>query len=414
MAKRRKGHDFAALAIARKHSTHSPKLWLGVIGGSGIVHLLLFLVVFPLSARLSTPPHQSAAIPIELVELNPGLAQTDPTAIASDFSTETPTSIPSSATSTVNQEPVATQETTQATPQLSGSTSPSPSSITDLPPDPEPTATSPAPADITASPLPPAPLSSPRSPRLPFPFSPPNRPEPAPTPSPSPISTPVPTPEESVVASEPRDFTPPPSPGETPPSDMLPPPSPSDEVAVTSPASQDPNPTEEQNFDFPSGEQDLNPNDGEGLTPPPGEGEVGEINPMAAELAARFTRPPEYRPDGTGVDAHTSPPVPIQTERTFSFEESGTCVVGRQSSLSNGMEIEFRVTVDEKGQVLDADVVNDAVNDIPPTHNIDLAYIELAECVIKQWEFEPAYDIPGQPVRDDNLVIAIALQIFYD
>ena len=411
MAKRRKGHDFAALAIARKHSTHSPKLWLGVIGGSGIVHLLLLLVVFPLSARLSTPPHQSASIPIELVELNPDLAQADPTAIASDFSTETPTSIPSSSTSTANQEPVATQEASQATPQGPDSTSPSSSSITNLPPNPEPTATSPVPADINPSPLPPAstPLP-PRSPRLPFPFSPPNRPEPTPTPTPSPISTLVPTPGESGVASEPRNSTLPPSPGETAPSDTLPPPSPSDELAVNSPARQDPNLVEEQNSDSPSGEQDLNPNDGEGLTPPPGEGEVGEINPMAAELAARFTRPPEYRPDGSGVDAHTSPPIPIQTERTFSFEESGTCVVGRQSSLSNGIEIEFRVTVDEQGQVLDADVVND----ISPTHNADPAYIELAECVIKQWEFEPAYDIPGQPVRDDNLVIAIALQIFYN
>lgn len=83
-----KATDFAQPPLTRRH-VESPQLWTVAIAGSVGAHLLLLAFTVPLVVKVATPQSSSAPVPIELVELAStgasasGTAQsTDPSAIA--------------------------------------------------------------------------------------------------------------------------------------------------------------------------------------------------------------------------------------------------------------------------------------------------------------------------------------------
>jgi TonB family protein len=342
-------------AIARRRYADSPALWSLVIFGSLVLHLALILGSNWFNLQVSLAPLEATDVmPMELIDIVPQSAELVEPSIASE-----PQSVDEEQSADRSSISIANAEAASPQPELpQQSTAPQVETVTprSLAP-PSPTITPSAFRNPGDRPSP----STPDSPGT----SPPVSPTPAPQSTPAP-GTPAPPPSASPTPISP-------SPGAT--------------------------------------------------TPPTGGAEDLPVVPVSGvpggdRLPTGITASLTYRSEpvlinGNARDVPEESAVPNQETRNFSSDltggVSGTDSVGDTAScelkptvlpnLGSGQPVSIRVVVDEQGKVLDTNLVATSQNG---------DYDQLAECLIKQWEFTPAMS-GGLPIFSNDLVVDITL-----
>jgi TonB family protein len=91
---------------------------------------------------------------------------------------------------------------------------------------------------------------------------------------------------------------------------------------------------------------------------------------------------------------------PKDESQTFSADPTTSlCRITPEAARYLGSTVAVQVVTNETGQVTEAIVRQSSQNS---------AYDELATCMVKQWQFEPATK-QGQPVQSDALIVAIRI-----
>jgi hypothetical protein len=358
----------------RRHSD-PPQLWLGVLIGSIGLHGWLLAITVPLMMQASSSQSQSASVPIEMVELLPSdAAVSNPTETAADTASanETGASAANSQPSTVRPNdpaPPAPAELTPSTP--AADPQPDQFRLPDTAPELQPSA---SPPDTRSAPLPQL------SPDVPI--------EPPLTPVPSDEQLPLPSPNVGNLPSESEE------PLET---DELPNPPVSDNGANSDIAGVPPN----------------SPNlGGSGAESLPDVAVAEQARPSS--FSASLRRVDELQPDGGARDRHAVPPEPITATVTYdpTAIEFGDCSLSAGSVSDFGETVYLQVTVEVDGSVSNTQVHS---NTDP---RVSEAYLELAQCLMKTWQFTPAQDAVVDaatgtqrliPVPDDTSIVAIEI-----
>lgn len=242
--------------------------------------------------------------------------------------------------------------------------------------------------------------------------APPNPIAPAPDPVSSSVPTPVATPFPRAIASPetPRPIAPP---EPIPPSIPAPPAptTPESSAPVTPAADATPSPT---------------------LPPPPSVSAPGTPNPLPAPDAVgepampevginTETAPTNLVANIVGVDsipvdeAYDTPqvlPSPVSTIQRFTPDPTlsdpfnpNACALDPDSQRDLGQEVALQLVVQSDGQVVDAIAREQGTN-------LNPAYVELATCLVKTWQFNPAYNVTengNEAVFSDHLVVRIVI-----
>jgi hypothetical protein len=116
-------------------------------------------------------------------------------------------------------------------------------------------------------------------------------------------------------------------------------------------------------------------------------------------------------PEVERIDVHAFPPQPISRTQTYdpNATDFGNCLLSSGSVSDFGQTVYLQVTVEPDGSVSDAYARPDRNSEISD------AYLELAQCLVKTWRFQPAYDVDpntGQQiaVADSNSIVAITIE----
>lgn len=364
--------DIAQAATSRKRQTRSPGFWLFLAGGSVLLHLILIGLVEGLSYR---PPLQGAAetvLPVDWVELpdsvlsssaavtssaiTPGsTAVITPTADLAQF-TEAGSEAALNNSAAIPSLPSQEGESTRANAEFVAPVAVSaPASV--VPPnfaaieevEPE-TLAAPTEKEVDQTPLPsPAPTNSPQAEQTSRQLQatqPPDNPSQPFEIEERPIPLPQPSP---LIATQPIDV-------------------PVPDVMETLP---------------PEAEKDM--------------GTVTEQIAVPSELTASLT---------TALPEASDPPLdeaayPKQEVQTFAANStSSPCMMSPEAVPFLGKTVAMQVMTDESGQVVDT---------VTQESSQSTAYDELATCLVKNWDFEPAI-AQGQPVATDGLVVRITIE----
>lgn len=340
-------------------------LWWFVMGSSIALHLLLLRITLPLATHVAARPQTETSIPVDLIELAPApnAQSAQPISRQAPASTAKP-SIATESSSSAEAAPT-TRPPTRSTlaPTTNVETNivlaPSPAASPPAPiaPAPAPTITPSAPSP---SPSPSVPPESPAQSPAPFP-SPSLAPEPLPSVAAAPVALPSPIPLPTPTASPSPPFTT--IPIDTPVPDV------SGTLAVS--------PT-------PTSSNDLAQVETSRLAVPALLTAQITATPLPAEQ-------PEATPDTTAR--------PKEESQTFSADPTTSlCAITPEAVQYLGSTITVQVVTNETGQVTEA-----IVQEPSPSPAFD----ELATCMVKQWQFEPAIK-EGQPVPS-NVVVAIRI-----
>ncbi|MBF2074083.1 MAG: TonB family protein [Synechococcales cyanobacterium C42_A2020_086] len=345
--------------------SRSWRFWGLLIGGSIAMHWGLLGLVQPLSQRFVLPAPSVAATPIDLIELaeeeQPAAANPPAAAPPSSPSTTKPpaTKPPLSAAPAQSTPPdAAGVPTTPAAPSASlGDWGTTPGSIGIAPP------SAPNPSPI-------------QSPTAPSPQPPPPSSIETPSVTPSTVSTPsIATPEFGGLPEENRPIAPSPIPTPTP--------SVSPSPLISTLPIDTPVPDVSGTLPLPS----ANPSPLPSVVTPQGV--------VPAQLTARLTAPPPAE-----LPLNT-PARPRANEQTFAVDPSTSpCPVTPEAVEFLGTAVTVQVSTDETGTV--TDTVTRESSDSP-------AYDALAQCLVNNWQFEPAR-AQGIPIADDALVVQIIIE----
>lgn len=398
-------NPFTVGEITPRRHVDSPRLWLGVLSGSIAIHLLLLLLALPLLVRIvqgSLKPSAQNDVPVELVQLPPEGIEAEP---SFNPTGENPVRPPA------DDPALASNGMASAAP-------------------PQPF-------------LPPAqPFQDdrPLEPALQEPFSddpaiaPPPQGETRPLEQLQPVEEPAEEPAEGPVE-EPWNTLPTqprtePSQGETdeieprrnpqlppvPPADSSPPladpiPLPTPEFGGNLPESGDPiasNPAPDTG--------DLGQIDNPGTIPAPnGDGEVDgtlpEVGVSDRPQATSYivTMGVDPLPPNEATDIAEQPATPQTVRQDFTYNPAGgnaglsSCEVGPEVVPALGQTVAMQVVVDATGQVVET-VLR------PESAGVGEPYATLAQCLVRQWKFNPASN-QGVPVADSNLVVSIQVNL---
>ncbi|MEP0868402.1 TonB family protein [Trichocoleus desertorum AS-A10] len=366
----------------RRHAD-PPNLWLAVLSGSIVIHVLLALTLrWSIRVAIAQPSNASSA-PIEVVDIAPETASIEAEAAAP--------------TAPIAQDPV----TDSAPPQADDGVAVLEPGVTAiLPESVEATAPSPSPSPPISQPPQPSSATPPAS----LPFTPPVLPNPQASPEPrrdpEPEANVVPPPADNNQAPVAPDNG-----SETPTESNIPPEQTSEDTGAL-PAPEGQTGTTQEGSEAPLGNPDSASEESEtesnslppGPTvpdsaPAPTDGGLGEAigqvpvsqDPVPAEFQASLS---VTEPGGPGaVDFHDQLATPKATSKTFPSDPTSVsgCVLVPESVQYFGQSVELRIAIDEQGRVLDDATV---VRQSSGSESFD----QLATCVIASWEFNPAFD----------------------
>lgn len=350
----------SALSQWRSQKADDPGwLWWLITGSSIAAHLLLLSLALPFSSSLS--PQSSASsnrnpTPIDLIELPPN---------------QPPTTSP----------PPSTQPTA-AVPTIPPVVNP---------PAPLPTAPTAPPAptagDIAFAPAP-APAPIPPTPISPAPFSPAPLPNPS-TIAPSPPTLPPAIPPSATTAPSPTPAIPtsPSTERESSQSPLssVPPVSPTDPSIATLPI----------DVAVPDVSQRVE-------IPPESAAPSGQIETPQQIVPVRLTASlTTTEPDPAATTETETIAQPLQETETFTNDPTRSpCLITPDVIPYLSKTVAVQVTTNEAGQATDASVRQSSGSPV---------YDNLAVCMVRQWQFEPATD-QGVPVVSDALVVAVRIE----
>ncbi|NJN88797.1 MAG: hypothetical protein HC881_24080, partial [Leptolyngbyaceae cyanobacterium SL_7_1] len=105
-------------------------------------------------------------------------------------------------------------------------------------------------------------------------------------------------------------------------------------------------------------------------------------------------------------------PSPVSSTQSFTPDPSirdpfdpNSCILDPESQRDLGQEVPLQLVIEPNGQVQQA-VLRDQGS------SLSLAYIELATCLVKTWQFNPAYNPTengNEPVFSDHLIVRIVI-----
>lgn len=372
--------DISSSMLLRRKPEH-PALWLVLLAGSVVLHLLVLLSAIAIVPRTFIVEEASEAIAIDLIEVAP---QTETPQTSASPEVEDNTSL-----TPEEPEPPAPQPPPPAatTPNWSeDAISAVPSSPAPVPtpvplPSPVPRSTSVSTPQPTPTQVPrPAPIRTPTPAPVPAP-TPTPIPTPVPAPTPQPTPTPAPTP---TSAPAPVPVPTPAPPGVPIPQSTLEPPQTNSPVEEPEPAPS-PIPTPDPNEIARSGERLDEP-------------VFGRSNNVAARVAVS---PIANLPDNF-ADRNASV---VQASQEFGGETYAACGISAEAFDLLGQTVRLRVVVDvdDLGQ---RGIVNPGMTQVENSSGND-AYDRLAECIVTQWEFIPASD-QGNP-RPQNVYVDVTI-----
>lgn len=349
-------------AIAKSPPDESPWLWVGLVGGSVVLHLGLLLLLRPiLQLRLSAPATE-ASIPIEFVEL---AREPSPVSLAG----------------------TAAAEPTELTEGAAAEPAPDPAL---------------EPVDDASENPPSAEITPENSPV----------PEAAVTPLPSPVESPTPQPVPTPGAIAPSPPAPPPSPNPQPPPEP-PPEAPAASPPTLPPGALNPDPLPS----VPDGAGDV-PLTGEGASPETSAGEGVDPN-LPPVAIAQDAEPTQFIPTITGyeyvgsAEAFDIPEVlpvpPTEMRRSVTADPTATvaCILTPESQPDLGQVVPLQVVIGADGLIVDSFFRADYMQEpVPP----GAAYVELAQCLVQGWQFSPAQN-GGIGVMSDHLIIYLEVRV---
>lgn len=345
--------------------SRSWRRWGLLTSGSIAAHWLLLGLAQPLTQRFVLPAPPVAATPIDLIEL----AEEEQPAAASPPSAAPPSSPP--ATKPPATKPPLSTAPAQSTP-LDAARVPTPPAA--------PSASlgdwSTTPGSIGVAP-PLAPSPSRVQPPVPSPQPPVPSPIETPSATPSTVFTPsIATPEFGGLPEEnSRPIAPSPTPTPTP--------SVSPSPLISTLPIDTPVPDVSGTLPLPS----VNPSPLPSVVTPQGV--------VPAQLTARLTSPPPAEPPLNNLAR------PRSDEQTFAVDpRTLPCPVTPEAVEFLGTPVAVQVSTDETGNV--TDTVTRESSDSP-------AYDALAQCLVNNWQFEPAR-AQGRPIADDALVVQIIIE----
>lgn len=125
--------------------------------------------------------------------------------------------------------------------------------------------------------------------------------------------------------------------------------------------------------------------------------QVTEQVTIPSQLTASLTATPLPPESSQVLDEVAQPTSEVQT---FSARSAtAPCPVAPEAVPFLGKTVAMQVITDEKGKV---------IRTITQESSQSFAYDQLATCLVKNWDFEPAI-ARGQPVTDDGLVVRITI-----
>ncbi|MGG6292921.1 energy transducer TonB [Leptolyngbya sp. AN02str] len=364
-------HDGAGL---RKHAD-PPKLWIWLVAGSIAFHIGLWLMLPALLRAAARSSAATAATPIEFVDISTldvatAPSVTPPEATASEAAASTQANpVPETATEPLESaQPPSIQPQQDPNIAFNPEFQPVPAPAPDvLQPD---SAIAPQPSGVAERPTP---------------QPPPQAPQPESSQPPQPLQPPAPTtPEAQLPMGNDSGSG---LSGETlPPVPNIPETFPGDVAANPGPTNPNLKPGDIAN---PDGYDD-------GIGEIAVSGEAAPTN-LQANIISFGTVPLEENP----TDIPEQPAQAIQPSMSFVSDPMtpGSCIVPPESVSWFGAEIAIRVTVGADGRVLQTQV-----REGPGSPD----YAELAECLIRQWQFNPA-STSGIPVVSDNLIVYLTV-----
>lgn len=112
-----------------------------------------------------------------------------------------------------------------------------------------------------------------------------------------------------------------------------------------------------------------------------------------------------YVPAIAAVDLPEVPPAPVGESQTFAADPlSGpACLLDPESQRDLGQTLALQLVIESDGRVSDVFVWGD-----PP--NVSPAYVELATCMVKNWQFEPAQN-GTTAVASDILIVYLTINV---
>lgn len=389
-------------ASSRKRQTHTPWFWLLLTGGSILLHLILIKLAVEASHNALSQKSSEAAVAIDWVELpNSAASSSSASQIPAATSATSPNPSPASKAPTSTNS-ASTDRGTALKADLNDIAAIAPSQSISTSPvstPAEPEFEAPA---LSASPGPASMLDTPKAPEYETPVASSNEVNPSPLPSPSPdlpdLDAEQPDAEQlsrQFQARQPQNQSQNQSQTNQQ-QESQPQGTESQMVAVEERPLPLPNPSPlivTQQIDVPvpdvtetfSTEADQQ---AEAITE-----EIVVPSELTASLTATL---PET--DDLPLDEAAYPKQEVQTFAANS--SSSPCVMSPEAVPFLGKTVEMEVMTDELGQVVDTVTQESSQNP---------AYDELATCLVKNWEFEPAI-ARGQPVATDGLVVRITIE----
>ena len=370
-------------------------LWWLVAGSSIAAHILLLNLTFPFTSRLSSPLSSSNPIAIDLIELTPDKPAANPPA-------KPATATPATA-SPANPAPVANPSASAPAPTAVNSpryTPPAPTGDIAFAPSVPPIPSAPIPPVSAPTPTTTLPPSIPAQTSAPLPQL-----EPAPLPPSSPAIAPEFPP--GVIGNPFPELDPSPIPESTAPDPALPASPTADSPAegesipnsesAAAPATPTPPQVVALPIDVPV------PDVSETLpVPSPSVAQLEQVETPQQAVPVMLTAsvtPAEPAPDANALpDAIARP---LQDSETFAADpRSSPCLITPEVIPYLGETVAVQVTTNEAGQATDASVRQPSSSPV---------YDDLAVCMVKQWQFEPAIS-QGNPVPSNALVVAVRIQ----
>ncbi len=322
------------------------------MAGSVIVHLLLWIYLQPLFTAERSPSRTAAFTPIEWVELD---YPSGSTAVPSDrFTALPPQSATPAAPSSPNVSPSANLNTDRTRTPAESTQAAAPTE-TDL--EIETTELNTAADAVTE----PEPVIDPE-PEL--------EPEPEPEPEPVIEPEPEPEPEQSAAALPPIAS----------PTESLPP-VPTVPTVATEPTAELPPESGEDDPDLPIAETDPNP------------------EPQRYRISVSRVEERPVTVEGDRRDAYDEPPA-LRRYADYYLDDplDSDCTITPDVQRSLGESVSLRVLINREGDAIAVTPVDD--------YRVSQAYLELAQCIVQTWDFEPAYTA-GQPVDSDALIVEL-------
>lgn len=370
----------SAISQWRAHKGDDPAwLWWLVAGSSIAAHVLLLNLTLPFSSRLSSAASSNGSpIAIDLVQLPPD----KPSAPApAKPATAAPIAIPNA-----NSAPAASSAA-PAAPPIPASTAPATAGDIAFAPSIPPV--SPAPVLAVPAPIPAAPAQS-LPVQTPAPLS---QLEPAPPPSfPPTIAPQLPegTIENAFPESAPLSDPAPPAPPAIPPV--------AGEPASNS-ASAPATPTAPQIVTVPIGVPVPDVSETLPIPPSPVADSLGQVETPQQAIPVRLTASLTATPAPDATELPDAIARPSEESETLD-PRSSSCQITPDVLPYLGQTVAVQVTTNEAGQATDTRIRQSSNSPV---------YDDLALCMVRQWQFEPAMR-EGSPVVSDALVVAVRVE----